>query len=228
MAWEQKVINKLEALGFSSQEIGRLQSEGFDRADIDRIEADPRMVNSRQIRLQISKDLMFLILAAEDNEWDVVDRFVGELLYHIVRAMVVRWSGWAPGILNVIDADGDSALRDASARRARALKAIEAGLRHEKKTWKANHTDTKRVNMVLGMFKQMYVGGLSRKEALRNIEKNESSVKQYARPVLRRLTSGEWGEPPPQDYVDAIIAKPKGKKRSQQHARSTDVRRKKR
>jgi len=73
MAWEQKVINKLEALGFSSQEIDRFRREGFDPEDIIRLEADPRMVNSQGLRRQINKDLMFLIFAAEDNDWDVVD-----------------------------------------------------------------------------------------------------------------------------------------------------------
>jgi hypothetical protein len=226
MAWEQKVINKLEALGFSSQEIDRFRREGFDPEDIIRLEADPRMVNSQGLRRQINKDLMFLIFAAEDNDWDVVDHFAAELMWRLVWAMTVGWGNKAPGILKVIGSA--TALRDASARRDRALKAIEAGLRHEKRNWKAHCTDTKRVNMVLDMYEKMYTYGLSRKDALVKIGKGETSVNPYTKSVLRRVIRGEFGETPPQDFVDAVSAKSKPQKRSRQLARSTDVRRKKR
>ena len=82
--------------------------------------------------------------------------------------------------------------------------------------------------MVLDMYEKMYTYGLSRKDALVKIGKGETSVNPYTKSVLRRVIRGEFGETPPQDFVDAVSAKSKPQKRSRQLARSTDVRRKKR
>jgi hypothetical protein len=227
MVTDQKDITKLTELGFEPCELSAL--EGINASEIEvAFLKDPRMINSQKLRRRINKNLMLLIISADDDSWDdrwdAINFWIGRLLEDIIFAIMARWQGKGAGTLKVIG--GEKGLRDAADRRARALYAIKSALREEKKFWKARYTDTKRVNMVLAMFKEMHYGA-TREEALRNIGKRESSVKQYVARVRQQVLDNKFRlNRSAVDIVNIDMKRLTPKKRKSQFARSTDVRRK--
>jgi hypothetical protein len=211
-AWEDDEIKKLVS--------------NFEAA----IANDPRMVNSEKLRQRVSRNLMMLITTADDDpwddQWDWVGFFISQILQDIIFAVMARWHGRGARMLKVIG--GEKGLRDVMARRGHVIHAIEAALREDRKFWKAGFTDTKRVNMVLAMFLEMYCGA-TREEALKIIgARSKSSANQYAARVRQRVLSGEFGpvalDVP--DIVNVDMRRLTPKKRKPQFARSTDARRK--